>query len=172
MTKPISRRSIKYNIERLRMCLKHSPSNIDDTIAIFGTPRSGTTWLMEMMGSLPDYLSYFEPFHPGWFSPPLEEGLQVRPFIHPERTDIEYNEYLRKVFQGRVISNAPHFKLKELQKRLFADKVLVKFIRANRILPWILNNFELRGSILIIRHPCATIASQFNSGITGYFTRS
>ena len=44
----------------------------------------------------------------------------------------------------------------------------VKFIRANRILPWIANNFQVKGIFFIIRHPCATIASQLETGVTGY----
>jgi len=59
--------------------------------------------------------------------------------------------------------------LRSIKKRLFATKILVKFIRANRILPWIVNNFEIRATYFLIRHPCATIASQLETGIRGYF---
>jgi hypothetical protein len=52
---------------------------------------------------------------------------------------------------------------------LKGDKILVKFIRANRLLPWIVTKFEVRSTFLILRHPCATIASQIKTGIRGYF---
>jgi len=45
---------------------------------------------------------------------------------------------------------------------------LVKFIRANRLIPWIDHNFHLRSIFLIIRHPCASIASQLRYRLTGY----
>jgi hypothetical protein len=38
----------------------------------------------------------------------------------------------------------------------------------NRLLPWIVNRFELRGIFLIIRHPCAVVASQLKTGLCGY----
>lgn len=63
------------------------------------------------------------------------------------------------------MSRTPQYRLtiENILKRLFAKKPLVKFIRANRLLPWIANNFQVKGIYLIIRHPCATIASQLKT---------
>ena len=41
--------------------------------------------------------------------------------------------------------------------------MIIKFVRANRLLPWICQTFQLRSPILLIRHPCAVIASQLKS---------
>ena len=35
--------------------LLHNEASISDTIIISGAPRSGTTWLMENVGTLPKY---------------------------------------------------------------------------------------------------------------------
>ena len=44
---------------------------------------------------------------------------------------------------------------------LFLSKAFViKCIRANRLLPWIIKHFQLKGIIYLIRHPCAVISSQ------------
>jgi hypothetical protein len=51
---------------------------------------------------------------------------------------------------------------------LKARTLIVKFVRANTMLPWIARTFPLRGIYFIIRHPCATIASQL---ATGYYSK-
>jgi hypothetical protein len=48
------------------------------------------------------------------------------------------------------------------------NKLIVKSIRLNRVLPWITNRFELKGAIFLIRHPCSVILSQLKTGYCGY----
>ena len=47
------------------------------------------------------------------------------------------------------MSRAPqyHLTLKNIYRRIFARKPLVKLIHGNRLLPWIANNFQVRGDI-------------------------
>ncbi len=166
--------SLRYGLEKIRLNLASLPFEASKTISIFGTPRSGTTWLMELLEKMPRYISLFEPLHPDWFSPPLEtnRSYMLRPFLNPDQHNIEFKNYLESIFRGEVISRNPHFKWRHYLKRFYGQRLIVKFIRGNRILPWITNNFNLRGEILIIRHPCSTIASQFKSGVTGYVTET
>jgi hypothetical protein len=60
------------------------------------------------------------------------------------------------------------FSIKGSIKHLTANKLIVKSINMNRMLPWIAKNFQLRNIFYIIRHPCASIASQLKSGLYGY----
>ena len=53
-------------------------------------------------------------------------------------------------------------------KRVTANKLIVKLVRANRLVPWIFTNHDIRALVYIIRHPCATLASQLRTGYTGY----
>jgi hypothetical protein len=41
---------------------------------------------------------------------------------------------------------------------------IVKCIRMNRLLPWLTERFPTRAPVLVIRHPCAVIASQIAAG--------
>jgi hypothetical protein len=52
--------------------------------------------------------------------------------------------------------------------KLLGNKLVVKFVRFNRLLPWVVKRFQLRNIILIIRHPCAVISSQLKTGFCGY----
>ncbi|HIH72124.1 MAG: Uncharacterized protein XD43_1711 [Thermococcales archaeon 44_46] len=145
--------------------------NIRDTIIVSGTPRGGTTWFMELLETLPDYKSIFEPLHKDWFPLVKKLNLPPRPYLEPNAEKDQLKKYLTLVFTDQIVSKSPRFpmNLRSIKKRLFATKILVKFIRANRILPWIVNNFEIRATYFLIRHPCATIASQLETGIRGYF---
>jgi len=60
--------------------------------------------------------------------------------------------------------------LKTLIRRFKASGLVVKFVRANTMLPWITNPFNLRVTYSIIRHPCATIASQLATRIFSRIT--
>lgn len=58
--------SIRYLIDFVGHSI-NSPLKEKEAILIFGAARSGTTWIMEILETLPDYKSIFEPFHPDWF---------------------------------------------------------------------------------------------------------
>lgn len=148
---------------------------IEDAIMISGVPRGGTTWFMEILSSLSNYRLIFEPFNKNWFPEIKQINLSPRPYLNPSSTreeSIDIYSYLEKVFRGKIASRNPNvlsLTPQSIYKHLSATKILVKFVRCNRLLPWITINFRLRGIFFMIRHPCATIASQLETGIRGYF---
>ena len=161
--------SIGYYLEKTTS--KPYRYKLNDTIVVSGTPRGGTTWLMEILLTLPRYKYVFEPFHKLWFPQVNKFGLNQRPYIPPHQDNYTMYTFLEDVFTGRMISKRPDFKPLEFSnaiRRVFANKLLVKFVRANRLLPWMHSRFPLRAIYLILRHPCATISSQLRSNITGY----
>jgi len=160
--------AIKYGIDYISSRRNY---NIKDTIVISGPPRGGTTWLMELLDTLPGYRSIFEPLH---FKrvPQLRQlnlrqpfGYPFRPYLSPTDEHPQLKEYLAKVFKGKVVNWLFDFSLhpRVIYKRISANKILVKCIRANRLLPWIDNNFELRAIYLMLRHPCAAISSRIKT---------
>jgi len=149
--------------------------NLESTVLISGTPRGGTTWLMEILETLPEYKSIFEPLHNGWFPESSKftlpsDNIPLRPYHPTESVYPELEHYLGRVLKGDVVSLVPHYTLtlNDVYRRLFAKKILVKFVRANRLLPWITRNFNVKKIYLIIRHPCATISSQIQARTSGY----
>ncbi len=156
------------SVENLRLRLGKTPYDVSDAIAIYGSPRAGTTWLLELLSNLPRYITLFEPLHKDWYPDSMMYGFTPRPYLSPDSENDLYKRYLKYVFEGLVTDKYPKFEMIESWNRLIGDRMLVKFIRANRLLPWILNNFKLKANILIIRHPCSTISSQIKTGITGY----
>ena len=157
-----------------RVILSSKKFNINDTIVIAGTPRSGTTWLMEVLSAIPGYTYLYEPINPIWFPKIRGVGFQSRTYLPPDIDWPEGKEYLEKTFTGRVFSLIPpiKFKAQPIMHRILGNKLIVKFVRINRLLPWIAKRFDLRCMIFIIRHPCAVIASQLKTGFYGYFSDS
>jgi hypothetical protein len=158
---------------------------LKDTIVIAGTPRSGTTWLMEILGVIPGYICLFEPLNPIYFPESIEVGFKSRKYLPPDVDWKEGEEYLRKIFTGRIQPDKSwlekgdytkknfynlisdflgQLKPEKLMHQLLGDKLIVKSVRLNRLLPWIAERFQMRSMIFIIRHPCAVVASRFKPG--------
>jgi hypothetical protein len=146
--------------------------NIKDTLFVAGCPRSGTSWIMEVLNTLPDYIYSFEPSNPFFIPEAAGVGFTSRIYRSQLQEWPEGYQYLSEVFSGRHLNSSfiytPQPSL--IERRFFARKLLVKSVRLNRILPWINHNFHLRKTFFIIRHPCAVIASQIKTGFTGYHT--
>jgi len=162
--------------------------DLKDTIILAGSPRSGTTWLMEILRIIPGYTTLFEPLNPLYLPKSFEVGFRSRSYLPPGEDWPEGEEHLRKILTSRplydfssfeksdskkslnkIISNyLDQLKPELLMHHLVGNKLLVKFIRLNRLLPWVAERFQLRSMILIIRHPCSVVDSQLKTGFCGY----
>jgi len=150
--------------------LKIKKFNMDDTIVLVGSPRSGTTWLMELFETIPGYTHLFEPLNHEWFPELLEVGFKSRSYLTKNSNWPQGEKHMEKILTGDISSIFPQYRLelKEIMHRLLGNKLIIKLVRGNRLLPWLAEKFQLRGIVFIIRHPCAVIASQLKTGICGY----
>jgi hypothetical protein len=157
-----------------KLVFKGKKIDIKDTLLLSGTPRSGTTWLMEIFQTLPGYISLFEPVNPIFFPESYEVGFKPRKHLLAEQNWPDGQDFLKKTFTGKTYTRVPLYELNPemILNRLFGNKLIVKAIGLNRVLPWIAKNFELRGIFFIIRHPCAVISSQLKTGYCGYHLNS
>jgi len=157
---------------------KHIESK--DTILVVGSPRSGTTWVMNILCALPGHTYLFEPLNPLWFPESFEVGFRSRTYVPPDCRWPEGEQYLAKIFEGKhaqlpiiddPLSDLSHgFSFRTLLEYLLHHKLIVKSVNMNRMLPWVAQRFRLRGIVCIVRHPCAVVASQFKTGLCGYHT--
>ena len=84
--------NIKKDIDFL--CAKLNGNlNVKDSIIISGSPRAGTTWLMEILSNLPKYKTIFEPLHPTRFPQLNKLGFPPRIFIPVEKE----NKFLQDI---------------------------------------------------------------------------
>ena len=137
--------------------------DLKSTIVISGCPRSGTTWVAEVLSSLPAASILYEPLYLR-AEPILQElGLRWRTYIAPEEDRPEIESYMRDVLSGRVLNP---WTLSRADKNKVAGTQIwvVKFVRANLLLEWLVPQFPIMPPLVIIRHPCAVVSSQLRMG--------
>ena len=135
---------------------------IEDTIVVTGAPRSGTTWLSEVVSSLPGYARYDEPLHLTAFPKTRTNGFEWRTYLDPYYDADEQAAYLLSVFSGRSGNGLrldAATRIGRLMELVRSRRQIVKFVRAGRMLQWMACHFDLRGIHFIIRHPCAAVSS-------------
>jgi len=125
---------------------------------------------MELLENIPSYTYLFEPLHANWFPEAVKIDFKSRPYLPKDESNEDWEEYLRKIFTGKIVSRMPLYGSKTFisMSRLLSKKLIVKSVRLTRLLPWIAERFQLHSIIYIVRHPCATIASQLKTGFFGY----
>ena len=135
---------------------------VEDAVMVAGTPRSGTTWLAELLATLPGYKHLDEPLH---LNNPAPPDLDWRTYVAPDARRPRLRTYLERVFRGQARG---HYKT-EADSRVGRvvelcrhPSVVAKFVRAHRLLHWIDEIFDLRGIVILVRHPCAVVASQLD----------
>lgn len=155
-----------YNeFQNRKLCRKlrffESVNNFDPkkNIIITGCPRSGTTWLQEMFCSIEKTFPLFEPLYLDKYSKFKEIGFEWRQYIPEDYNWPEAKELFDKLFRGKyltpwIVSQA------NLDQLKVADFLIIKDVRANSLLPWLVKQFDIKPPVYIIRHPCAVIVSQ------------
>lgn len=134
-----------------------NPSN---NIIITGSPRSGTTWLAEIIEKNNDGIMLFEPLSLSGVPAFKKLGFDWRQHI-PE--DIEWNEAIdifRKIYNGKYLTPwmLSH---SDKNKLTSADFFILKFVRANLLLPWLIKHLTpQKKPIYIVRNPLSVLASQ------------
>jgi hypothetical protein len=136
----------------------------ENALIITGDPRGGTTWLSEIIQTLPNTPIIWEPLWLGKEKTFREIGFSYRQYIPEEEFFLEAHQAFSRLFSGKILNNflCQFTSPKEIQN---ADNLLFKFVRANQLLPWLTNQFNFHHPPLyIVRHPCAVVASQIKQG--------
>ncbi len=142
-------------------------------ISIFSSPRGGSTWLAQTLASLLKGNIVWEPL----FYKPSKRGILYQAFKYPERyaLDFKWNPYLpedvnhEKAFRffsrlfSKEIVNLELYRYNDLKLVCSKKWFVYKFCYGNNLLPWLVNRFEIK-PILLLRHPCAVVASQLHHG--------
>lgn len=134
------------------------PCREEETILLTGSPRSGTTWVGAVLSFERDRAMITEPLHLG-LAAVRKAGFEWRTHREPEERWPEGEGFLRRLFRGRGLSPAT-LGDNDWATLLRYRRLLIKCVRANRLLPWMARRFQLGGMIHLVRHPCAVVASQ------------
>lgn len=144
-------------------------TGVRDTLVVAGAPRSGTTWLAEVLRELPGYKFLNEPLFLPNNADAQRADFDWRTHIPPRAENPTAERFFSAVLTGRI-PHGPlwHYQASSSMGRIVEQwanrKLVVKFCRAGRLLHWLCRQFDMRGAVMIIRHPCAVIASQLEHG--------
>lgn len=120
-----------------------------------GMPRSGTTWLSQILASSPDVRVKSCPLFSYEFKNKLneesspEQWHQLFRDVYTTNSEFLDQEHLRK--KGLV----PEFD----DKKTYPEQLIIKSNRFHNLTPYILENCEALRFIYLVRHPCAAIHS-------------
>jgi hypothetical protein len=129
-----------------------------DSIFLAGSGRGGTSWVSEIINYRGEYRYVFEPFHPSKVD--LCKNFRSKQYLRPDDRREEYLGPARKVLTGRLRSRWTD----RFHRKFVARRRLIKDIRANLLLGWMRANFPGMPIILLLRHPCAVVASRLTLG--------
>jgi hypothetical protein len=127
------------------------------TVFLAGSGRSGTTWLSGLVNHDSTYRQVFEPFHPAKVKD--FRGFASKQYLRPEDRREEFLEPARKAVTGQLRSDWT-----DRGGAFIVRRRLVKDIRANLLLGWLAENFPGMPIVLLLRHPCAVVASRLALG--------
>ena len=136
----------------------HAGYDPDRTLVVLGSPRSGTTWLMNVLCRLPGTAPIFEPLNRRQDRRLATILADEFPRLPPEAELPALAELPREVYAGRHLTrwSSAYATLPSL---LRADRFVVKLIRAMRAAGWLCAKFPENRTVLVIRHPCAVVDS-------------
>ena len=158
---------------------------MDKMVIIAGSGRSGTTWIQDSLADANGLRTIFEPLNPAGV--PAAREFAYR-YLVADADDRELKLFLDGVFSGTHRSLWANYRIRpsrfnflrvgfsqaisNVRKlarhyRKYRDRghegVIVKFIRANLMLPWIVRQYRVP-LLFVTRHPCAVIASRLKLG--------
>ena len=141
------------------------------TAWISGSGRSGTTWLGRLLAAHRDSALLYEPLHPGLASFPEDLNPAItdagdRPYIRAGSNNRSWTNYISSILSGRgftrrtLFTGIPkHQRPRAIWRAFTGKRLVVKEIRSNLLIEWLTGEFGVR-TIVIVRHPCAVVASQ------------
>jgi hypothetical protein len=128
------------------------------SVFLAGSGRSGTTWLSEIINHRRGYRYVFEPFNPREVTP--FGHFRTKQYLRPDDRREEFLGPARLALTGRLRDPWTD----RFNGRIVARRRLIKDIRANLLLGWMRAHFPGMPIILLLRHPCAVVASRLDLG--------
>lgn len=154
-----------YVLEPPIHAYRRAVCDLHDTVVVAGSPRSGTTWVADSLAQVSHRALINEPL----FIRRIPRARKVlgswRPYVPRNTDDAPLTAFMTDVLTGQVGAlNLQGDRLRVLPRELPRRKLVVKFVRANRMLGWLDESFQVRMIVFLLRHPCAVVSSQMEMG--------
>jgi hypothetical protein len=141
-----------------RTFYRETNNDIENSILLAGSARSGTTWLAELLAKSLHARIMFEPFHNGNVS-----AWQKYPYMLYKNNMEPDNGLYADV--NALLTGCVRNAWIDRDLNVFRSRYrVVKEVRANLFLHWIKHWFPYLPVLFIVRHPCAVVASRLSAG--------
>lgn len=136
----------------------YDAGSIENTVLLASSPRSGSTWLQEVLNHDGRFRIMFEPFLPRRV--PQVAALSERQYLQRHDKKDEFRKVVEAVLRGQIRNPW----VDRFNRRLWTDARLIKDVRCNLMLGWIRENFPQIRIVFLLRHPCAVASSRMKMG--------
>jgi hypothetical protein len=145
--------------ERLQFLFRSRPDP-SHAILLAGSGRSGTTWLADLLCSVPGVQQIFEPLREihRWL-PADAPAYPKTSYLRPDGQYPHWHALLYRVLTGQSRT----YWTDTARTSFFPKRYLIKEVRANLMLGYIHDHFHPHIAYLS-RHPCAVVASRIGLG--------
>lgn len=154
-TRKIHRRAVQEFASRFYI---NPEPDLRRSILVAGTARSGTTWLGDILASQVPSRILFEPFNPDLV--PEYRGFHYFQYLRPGMENPRFRAFAHRIFTGEIRNRW----IDRQNERIRPGYRIIKEIRINLALKWLHDNFPEVPIILLLRHPCAVVASRMDLG--------
>jgi hypothetical protein len=130
--------------------------DIDNTVLLIGSTRSGTTFLMESLNSKNTFRIIFEPFNPTYTREWTSFGS--RHYIDPANVNVQEAKSVHTILQGKITNRW----VDQYNRKFRSDQRLIKSVRANLLVDYLEFKYPALKIIYIWRDPHSVVASRIN----------
>jgi hypothetical protein len=130
--------------------------DVENTVLIIGSARSGTTFLMESLNCNNEFRVIFEPFNPTYTKE--WKGFGARHYIDPENVNDKEAEAIHTILKGKINNKW----VDQYNRKIRSDQRLIKSVRANLLLDFVESKYPALKIIYIYRDPYKVVASRIN----------
>lgn len=144
-----------------------------NTLCLFAVPRSGSTWLADLLHqvdksvllnepliTVPNPIDLSRPIEPRFFRTDEIKKLgfhYLQPIPHSAEWP-EAKDFFERLLSGRIPSRLL-YDLDSGNRILTSNYIIAHFNHANLLAGWLQRQFNFKSNVLL-RHPCAVVASQ------------
>jgi len=128
---------------------------------LVGSPRSGTTWVEEIINYKNEYRVIFEPFQRA----ALWHDFREWEYHPPGEANEAFAGRMRTTFTGKLRDRRTDSR----NRKWLCRRRLIKSVRAHLLLNWLHAQYPEVPIILLLRHPCAVADSWQRKGWTVEF---
>jgi sulfotransferase family protein len=136
---------------------------LNQSLVVLGHPRSGTTWLAELINTIPNTGIIFEPLQSKPVPEAKKAGFGGQNYRLPGEDWPEGEQFMRKILEGKLLNKWTTSHI-PISRATHVERWVVKMVLANQLIGWLTSTFDIPKPILILRHPCAVFASRINRG--------